>query len=101
MTFVYSNEELLRTTGWQSIAIFAERIQSKWLAHCIRMKNDALQEISLFMIPSKKNFMSTWTRVEKNTTVDREQFWTMASDKKRLNHYTVKRYDSLWGESPE
>ena len=56
--FIYSNKDLLRITGCQSIDIFAEKQQAKWLAHCVRMENDALQKLSLFMTTTKKNYKS-------------------------------------------
>ena len=54
MVCVYSNEDLLRITGCQSISVYAQRQQLKWLAHCIRMENNALQKITLFMNPTKE-----------------------------------------------
>ena len=39
---------VLRITECQSIEIFAEKQQVKWLAHCVRMENDALQKFSLY-----------------------------------------------------
>ena len=55
--FIYSNKGLLRITRCQAIEIFAEKQQVKWLAHSVRMKNDALQKLSLFMTTTKKNYM--------------------------------------------
>ena len=55
--FIYSNKDLLRITGCQSIDIFAEKQQVKWLAHSVRMENDALQKLSLFMTTTKKHYM--------------------------------------------
>ena len=37
--FIYSNKDLLRITGCQSIEFFAEKQQVKWLAHCVRIQN--------------------------------------------------------------
>ena len=55
--FMYSNKGPLRITRCQSIEIFAEKQQVKWLAHSVRMKNYALQKLSLFMTTTKKNYM--------------------------------------------
>ena len=95
MAFVYSNADLLKMMGCMSIDRFAERQQLKWLAHCVRMENDALQKISLFMIPSRKYHKSVWTRIESKTGMDKEQFWRMAKDRARFNSYIETRYGSL------
>lgn len=97
--FIYSNKDLLRITGCQSIDIFAEKQQAKWLAHCVRMENDALQKLSLFMTTTKKNYKSVWSRIESRLGMDRQQFWKLARDKLSFNRYMNSRYGSFEDES--
>ena len=64
--------KVLRITECQSIEIFAEKQQVKWLAHCVRMENDALQKFSLFMTTTKKNYKSVWLRIESRLEMDQQ-----------------------------
>ena len=90
---------VLRITECQSIEIFAEKLQVKWLAHCVRMENDALQKFSLFMTTTKKNYKSVWSRIESRLGMDRQQFWKLARDKPSFNRYINSRYGSFEDES--
>ena len=97
--FIYSNKDLLRITGFQSIQFFSEKQLVKWLAHCVRMENDALQKLSLFMITTKKNYKSVWSRIESKLGMDRQQFWKLDRDKPSFNRYINSRYGSSKDES--
>ena len=71
----------------------------KWLAHCVRMENDALQKLSLFMTTTKKNYESAWSRIESRLGMDGQQFWKLARDKPSFNRYINSRYGSFEDES--
>ena len=86
----------------EAIKLEAKKIESqktneqlKWLAHCVRMENDALQKISLFMIPSKKYYKTVWTRLEKKIGLTKSDFIRKAVDKPSFNRYIELRYGSF------
>lgn len=94
MALVYTNNDILHITGCESIHVYMDRQQAKWLAHCIRMPNSSLQKQTLFMIPTKRGYHSVWTKLERKHGIDKEQFWSLAIDKTRFNRYIDSRYSS-------
>ena len=93
--YYYTNVDLRRIIGVMSIERYAERQQLKWIAHCIRMENDTLQKLSLFMIPSKKYYRNVWTRIENKTGLTKSDFIRKAMDKSSFNSYIANRYGSF------
>lgn len=90
--FYYSNLDILRITGCITISEYMEKQRLKWLGHCVRMQNNAMQKTSLFMIPTKKNVRSFWLQYEKRYGMDQSQLRRLMMDKAKFDGFLASNF---------
>ena len=91
-SFVYSNTDIYRITGTESIQNYIEKQNFTWLAHCSRMSNNMIQKQIMFMIPSRKHYRDYWVPLENRSGMDKCQLRMTMFDKKLFNSWVYQRY---------
>ena len=69
-SFVYTNDEIFKINGTEPLLPFIRRQQVKWIGHCARMKNMAVQKQMLFAKTEVKYQRDIWPKLGKITNLD-------------------------------
>ena len=89
MSYRYTNEDLIRITGTNSIRNFIQKQQLKFLAHICRMNNKDMRKQVLFT-KENKNSHSIWNGWEKVLNIDKKQIWKVFMDKEKFFDFLDK-----------
>ena len=88
--YIYTDGDICPITGCQSLRIFTEKQQLKWLGHVVRVENTSLEKQTLFM--ESPGIADRWKRLERRFGVDATQIRRIMRNKSDFNRWISQAY---------